>query len=247
MKKYNFRKTRRRDPMRNSIKSLLRAIFNRCLKAYYGVIALLFAVGLTSCDGHKELPDTSMKIGHVLCTDGEVLSLCDFRESDKEPYGIVFYINHDPEKNFRGFAVALDDIGKWAFSDTLGISQGTTMSLTDYDGNENTASLFGNRKQAGSPMAEAVFAMWKYEQSAYVPSVAQMAELFAAKERINPRLQLLGGSPLLDEPDHCWFWTSTEVDGQSTNKAWLYSVASGTIHETPKNQEHYVRPVVTIY
>ena len=34
------------------------------------------------------------------------------------------------------------------------------------------------------------------------------------------------------------YWTSTEVEGQQTVKAWLYSTASGAMQETPKTQAH---------
>lgn len=39
-----------------------------------------------------------------------------------------------------------------AFADSLGIDQGTSASLTDEDGNENTYSLFNN-DEVQSPMA----------------------------------------------------------------------------------------------
>ena len=48
-------------------------------------------------------------------------------------------------------------------------------------------------------------------------------------------------------PGECWIWSSTEVEGQKENKAWLYSLQSGTIQETPKNQEHEFRPIITIH
>lgn len=41
--------------------------------------------------------------------------------------------------------------------------------------------------------AEAVFALWKYGQSAYVPSVAQMRLLYAARGIINPVIEKCGG------------------------------------------------------
>ena len=49
----------------------------------------------------------------------------------------------------------------------------------------------------------------------------------------------------LDEND-CWYWTSTEVTGQETAKAWLYSTGSGAMQETPKTQAHKVRPIITL-
>ena len=55
-----------------------------------------------------------------------------------------------------------------------------------------------------------------------------------------------GGTPIPDEDDDCWYWTSTEVEGQATAKAWLYSLGSGAIQETPKWQPHKARPIITI-
>ena len=65
-------------------------------------------------------------------------------------------------------------------------------------------------------MAMQVFDMWRYGQSAYVPSVAQMQLLYAAKEFVNPYIKACGGDLLPDEADGCWYWTSTEVEGQET-------------------------------
>ena len=63
---------------------------------------------------------------------------------------------------------------------------------------------------------------------------------------INPVIEQCGGEPLpLDEND-CWYWTSTEVEKQQTAKAWLYSMGSGAMQETPKVQAHKVRPIITI-
>ena len=73
-----------------------------------------------------------------------------------------------------------------------------------------------------------------------------MRMLFSSKEYINPIIEKLGGSPIVDEPDDCWYWTSTEVKGQETEKSWLYSLGSGAMQETPKIQSHKIRPIVTI-
>ena len=68
----------------------------------------------------------------------------------------------------------------------------------------------------------------------------------SAQTVINPIIEKCGGDPLPTEADECWYWTSTEVEGQQTVKAWLYSTASGTMQETPKTQAHKVRPIITI-
>lgn len=66
------------------------------------------------------------------------------------------------------------------------------------------------------------------------------------KDIINPYILKCGGTPIPDEDDDCWYWTSTEVEGQATAKAWLYSLGSGAIQETPKWQPHKARPIITI-
>ena len=50
-----------------------------------------------------------------------------------------------------------------------------------------------------SPLAERVFDMWRYGQSAYIPSVAQMRLLYHAKDIINPYILKCGGTPIPDE------------------------------------------------
>lgn len=51
-----------------------------------------------------------------------------------------------------------------------------------------------------------------------------MRLLYHAKDIINPYILKCGGTPIPDEDDDCWYWTSTEVEGQATAKAWLYSL-----------------------
>ena len=95
-------------------------------------------------------------------------------------------------------------------------------------------------------MAEQVFDLWRYGQSAYVPSVAQMRLLYASREVVNPYIEQCGGVSIPDNANECWYWTSTEVAGQEIAKAWLYSTGSGAIQETPKWQAHKVRPIITL-
>ena len=191
-------------------------------KAYRIAVAVVMAIGLAACDAHIEVPDTAVRPGHILCTDGTAL-----------PYS---------EYN----AVYLWDIAPAAFADSLGVEQGTSADMTAYDGNANTFALY-NTQETASPMAEAVFDLWYYGQSAYVPSVAQMRLLYAARDVVGPIIGRCGGDPLpTADGEECWYWTSTEVEGQQTAKAWLYSMSSGAMQETPKIQAHRVRPIITI-
>lgn len=212
---------------------------------YLNLCAITLFVAIASCDGHHEYPDTSMKVGHVLCTDGRVMSFEECGRQGKEPIAVVFHLGNDENTEGKGYAVYLRDLPEEAYADSIGVAQGTSADMYAHDGNANTYAIY-SATGCGSPAANAVFDMWRYGQSAYIPSVAQMRLLYAAKPYINHVIEKCGGKPLPDEADEVWYWTSTEVAGQETSKAWLYSLGSGAVQETPKLQSHKVRPIVTL-
>lgn len=214
-------------------------------KLLYIILAIV-GMAMTSCDGHHPEPDMGMKIGDVLCTDGQILSPDFWKKSGKEAIGIVFYVNTNPEIEGKGFAVYLCDMTPVAFADSLGVKQGTSADPYAMDGNSNTFALMSQRN-VSSPMADAVFELWRYGQSAYIPSVAQLRLLKETRMTINRNLEVIGGEIITDTPDGCWYWSSTEVAGQEAAKGWLYSLSQGAIQETPKNQAHKVRPIITIH
>ena len=211
----------------------------------FGLCALVLSVPLTSCDGHHEFPDTSVKVGHVLCTDGRIMAFEDCGRQCKEPIAVVFHLNTDENAEGNGYAVYLCDLPYEAFAGSMGVAQGTSADMYAHDGNANTHEMYVG-SGCSSPAAVAVFSIWRYGQSAYIPSVAQMRLLYAAKPYINDIIRQCGGNPLPDEADEVWYWTSTEVAGQETSKAWLYSIGSGAMQETPKLQLHKIRPIITL-
>lgn len=204
--------------------------------------SLMLIAGMSSCECHHE-EVASFRVGHVVCTDGSIMPFCKYIESDKEAIALVFHVNTNPEIPGRGYAVYLNTLPAHAFASELGESQETSTDISDFEGNANTYKMYTSEK---SPLAEAVFDMWKYGQSAYVPSVGQLRLLLEKKEMLNERLDALGGDILPDDPESCWYWTSTEVDGQAPEKAWLFSMHNGAIQETPKTQEHPTRGIITI-
>ena len=154
-------------------------------KAYRIAVAVVMAIGLAACDAHIEVPDTAVRPGHILCTDGTALPYSEYKRSGKQAIAVVFDTGQHGETEGNGYAVYLWDIAPAAFADSLGVEQGTSADMTAYDGNANTFALY-NTQETASPMAEAVFDLWYYGQSAYVPSVAQMRLLYAARDVVGP-------------------------------------------------------------
>ena len=202
------------------------------------------AVAFVSCDEHRDFPDTAMKTCDILCTDGKVVRFEDMQSQGKKPIAVVFHINQTDNMEGTGYAVYLWDIASAEFSDSIGVKQTTSANVTAYDGNSNTYAMYAS---GVSPAADEVFNMWHYGQSAYIPSVAQMRLLYQAKNVVNAYIQRCGGDVISDNPDECWYWTSTEVKDQESAKAWLYSLASGALQETPKEQPHKIRPIITLH
>lgn len=214
------------------------------MKIIHYICAALMAVAFVSCDEHRDFPDTAMKTCDILCTDGKVVRFEDMQSQGKKPIAIVFHINQTDNMEGTGYAVYLWDIASAEFSDSIGVKQTTSANVTAYDGNSNTYAMYAS---GVSPAADEVFNMWHYGQSAYIPSVAQMRLLYQAKNTVNTYIQRCGGDVISDNPDECWYWTSTEVKDQESAKAWLYSLASGALQETPKEQPHKIRPIITLY
>ena len=208
------------------------------------------ALFITSCEDCEHEGDksivSSLQVGDVVCSDGSVLSKEKFGSSKKEPVAIVYYVNRNPEIKALGYAVSIRDVAPKAFADSLGGEQETSASLEKEDGNENTHAMY-RHKEVKSPLAVYVFDMWRYGQSAYIPSVKQLTYLYQQIRLVNQRIEAVGGLPISLQPGDCWLWTSTEVEGQRDSKAWLFSMQSGTIQETPKDQAHKFRPVISIY
>lgn len=213
-------------------------------KIIHSIYAALMAVAFVSCDEHRDFPDTAMKTCDILCTDGKVVRYDDMASQGKKPIAVVFHINQTDNMEGTGYAVYLWDIPSAEFSDSIGVKQSTSANISAFDGNSNTYAMYAS---GVSPAANEVFNMWHYGQSAYIPSVAQMRLLYEVRNTVNNYIRMCGGDVISDNPDECWYWTSTEVKDQESAKAWLYSLASGALQETPKEQPHKIRPIITLY
>ncbi len=232
------------------ISSKVRGLLKKSFKNMGLIMLTLIALNslwITSCEEHQDYPDTSIKVGDVLCTDGSIESLSKVKDLSLTPIGVVFYVNQSGIALGSGYAVSLEDLpSKYSLADTLGVAQGTSANVDSYDGNSNTYALYSSSK-APSRAAIALFDYWQYGQSAFIPSVAELRLLYASLDIINPVIIELGGAPLLSEAEETWYWSSTEVSTQEDNKAWLFSFSSGAIHETPKNEAHKIRPIITLW
>ena len=211
----------------------------------YFVLAVM-SMMVSSCDSHKYDEDfEGIRQTQILCTDGKTYSFDQSQKLGKEPIAVVFYSSQNEGMEGSGYAVYLWDLPPAQFADSLNVKQNTSADITKYDGNMNTYHMLDS-KVVLSPIAEHVFSIWRYDQSAFIPSVAEMKLLYESAPFINPYIIKCGGDPIPTEADVCWYWTSTEVKGQENVKAWLYSTGSGAFQETRKDAMHKVRPIISL-
>ena len=124
----------------------------------------------------------AVRPGHILCEDGSTVPYEMHDKTREKAIAVVFDTGtHDGHKGI-GYAVYLWEFKEQAFADSLGIEQGTSANTDAYDGNANTFALYDTNETA-SPMAESVLDMWRYGQSAFIPSVAEMRLLYTARQK----------------------------------------------------------------
>mgnify|MGYP003186065938 CR=1 FL=1 len=55
------------------------------MKIIHFLYAALAAAAITSCDEHREFPDTAMKTCDILCTDGDIVRYEDVEKNTRHP------------------------------------------------------------------------------------------------------------------------------------------------------------------
>lgn len=136
---------------------------------------------ISSCDNHVYEDETwhTWTPGMVYCTNGEIMSYENCLSKGNQPEAIIFFVDKDNEISGKAYAGALDDNPKKEFidPDTTYFAQGTSANLLQFDGESNTVKL--RYFQIQSPIAKSVNP--KY----FIPSVAEMHKLYAAKGIVN--------------------------------------------------------------
>lgn len=213
---------------------------------FFYLSIMLTAMIVCSCDEHEPL-DNNIYVGFILTDDHQAVSLQSYEAASKNNAVGVIFATHTAEHPM--LAVMLNEMQDLQFSDSLGFVQGTSADITSYDGFVNTASLqntFDEKTGHGSPLADAVFRYHHYGQSDYIPSVSEMRLLVNALPVVNPVIERLHGTPISQSHADCWYWTSTEVEENRGNQAWLLSAANGAVQETPKDEYHPARAIVAL-
>ena len=71
------------------------------------------------CSLHVVILILSILHGNVVCSDGNILSMDKFKQSDKEAVGIVFHVNRSPDADNLGYAVTFMIWNHWLLPTVL--------------------------------------------------------------------------------------------------------------------------------
>ena len=190
------------------------------LKYMLGIVAVSSL--LVSCDNHiiEDYSWHSWKPGMVYCTNGDVGSYEECVAKGHQPEAVIFYVDSNNETDGAAYAVALRDSYEGAFEDTDTVysAQGTSADITELDGETNTTAL--RYFQIQSPIAQNVAA--KY----FIPSVAEMYKLYAARNVVNSVIEQCGG-------DRCLQMIKTAGTGQARSAKVLQQTGHGASAFTP--------------
>lgn len=226
----------------------------------YYCILLLSAMLMVSCDDHEAL-DLGIHPGHILCDDGTVVSEDSFFQMERKNAVAVLFTEQLAATSThptRFLGVLIREVPQLQFCDSTSMTQGTNTDTSLPVGDLNTIAMqnsYDSKSGKGSPLADYVFANHSYGQSDFIPSTREMKMLYIQCETVNRVLRRLHDERDMDVDllctdsgtDKCWYWTSTEVEANSSRQAWLFSMASGTPHETPKVEYHISRAIVSYY
>lgn len=225
----------------------LNTLFSGVVMSFVVVLSLL----CVSCDDHEAIDD-GIYPGFILCDDGSMMSEDAYMsQSSRVAVGVLFT---DKLDDGRYLAVLLQEAPPLMFCDSIPMKQNTSCDVSAFDGFSNTTSLQNtsdSKTGHGSPLGSYAFSIHTYGQSDFIPSVGEYQLLHARKHVVNGVLRRLSAKhavDLLDESgDDSWYWTSTEVSGNESRQAWLFSMSSGTKHETPKDERHHARVICSFY
>lgn len=212
---------------------------------------MLFAVLMLLCAGcvkHTITTDRTLKVGNIYCSDGSIVDPDTYKHDNSDnAAGIIFWVNEGDSIEEKAYIVSLRESSESMFwADTL-IASGVNTSITALDGAANTAALqtFKIKNGCNVPAMEEAVAYNDGIESWFLPSAAQLMEVYKQKDAVKYAMKACNGQDF----EAVWYWTSTEDNSGAENlkyNAYIVSLKEGRIQATNKFLWHKVRPVKAI-
>ncbi len=192
-------------------------------------------------------PISLIAIGDILCTDSTIVKPSAWPLPGKTAKGVVFFVDNT---GLHGWAVHLHDQGtsiEWSTTNldipSLPNYLSVQTALMDLDGYSNTFTIRSAGNASTDPAAWAV----DFSNGWYLPAAGQLRMLYSLIRRINPTLQVVGGTQFPthlngSSPSSWLYWTSSEY---SANRTWELNYNGSLTYGNEKWSHARVRAILT--
>lgn len=185
-------------------------------------------------------------VGDILCTDNTVISHDAFASSGRTALGIVFFVDNTQQ---HGWALALTDAGSgamaWGNINSLcylnGYNNIPQAAVRDTSGAARCDSIVHTAQIIGWTLSEysaAVNAAMQCGEGWYLPSIGQLAIMYANMPEINAAIDAISASTRMTGRQ---YWSCTE-ENSGTIGAWIQNF-DGAAFASPKGTMANVRAI----
>lgn len=204
---------------------------------------------------------SQFEIGDIILADGSVIREADLTTIDSSNVPIAVIAGFQENGTAFGIGVHRSDTPlQWAVDDSAGYATNFTENICiqesdfdfsgDTDGSDNWTVICAQDSEDTADAATYYPAFYfvntyaetykltgDYASGWYMPSIAELCDIYQNREAVNDSLQhiySLDGSAAMNGLETNWYWSSSQASGQD-DYAWFVHYFNGYAGECPKN------------
>lgn len=210
----------------------------------------------TGCKKIEEPLSISPKVGEIVLNDGSrvpfsrnidltpeqkkkaVAIIVMARREGNSIFEVALGLHQDRDRSWGDDTISIPEIECWSTEGSKVSAARNTKITGDLFGHDNYRKIREKNKQGSYDIFEraeeyskisGVNITDKFTTEWYVPSLAELCELFKVKNTVNIALKALGKAQLRD-----LYWSSSQFPGSEGKKAWLVNFNNGELMNASK-------------
>ena len=210
----------------------------------------------TGCKKIEEPLSISPKVGEIVLNDGSrvpfsrnialtpeqkkkaVAIIVMARREGNSIFEVALGLHQDRDRSWGDDTISIPEIECWSTEGSKVSAARNTKITGDLFGHDNYRKIREKNKQGSYDIFEraeeyskisGVNIIDKFTTEWYVPSLAELCELFKVKNTVNRALEALGKAQLRD-----LYWSSSQFPGSEGKKAWLVNFNDGKLMNASK-------------
>ena len=210
----------------------------------------------TGCKKIEEPLSISPKVGEIVLNDGSrvpfscnmaltpeqkekaVAIIVMARREGNSIFEVALGLHQDKDKSWGDDTISIPEIECWSTEGSKVSAARNTKITGDLFGHDNYRKIREKNKQGSYDIFEraeeyskisGVNITDKFTTEWYVPSLAELCELFKVKNTVNIALEALGKAQLRD-----LYWSSSQFPGSEGKEAWLVNFNDGKLMNASK-------------